>query len=115
MQTNQIIGKNIAYLRGNMQLTQADLATYLDENRVEISYYENGQRTIPMEKLDRLAELFGVETDDFYDENLPHSTTSRAVYAFRSAGLKAEDLKGIADFRRIVKNYLKMKRLEKKL
>lgn len=113
METKYIIGKNIGYLRSRMELTQEDLADYLGMNRVEISYYENGQRVIPMDKLERLADLFGVEAESFYDKDLSNRAYVQTGFAFRSMGLKASDLNAIADFRRIIDNYVKMKSLDK--
>jgi len=113
MTTKEIIGKNLAFLRDKMELTQEEVANYLGVNRVEVSYFENGQRPVSMDHLLRLGDLYGVETEDLYQETLKENY-KQPVSAFRALELKTEDLKSIAEFRRIVKNYKKMKELVNK-
>lgn len=96
-----------------MRLRQEDLAGYLKIQREMISYYENGTREIPIENLKTLANLFGVELYDLMEENAAMSTANIA-FAFRAEGLSAEDLSVISDFKKIVKNYLKIAELKEK-
>lgn len=105
---NLIIGINIKALRERMGLTQEALANYLDTNRECISYYENGQRTIPTSQLSKMADLFCVDEYDFYEEDLLHRGVNVA-FAFRADELKAQDLQSIGEFKKIVRNYISMK------
>ncbi len=106
--TNHIIGNNIRLLREQMGLTQAALGQYLEVAREMISYYENGTRSVPTEQLSKLADLFCIEEYDFYEED-PAKRKLNIAFAFRADALGANDLIGIAQFKKIVRNYVNMK------
>ncbi len=55
--------KNIRNLRGDHDLTQADVAKILKCSQVAYSYYENGRRDIPTEVLIKLAKFYNCSTD----------------------------------------------------
>lgn len=105
------LGATIKQLREGHGLTQQQLADYLEVNRVVLSYFESGERKPALPVLEKLASLFGLEVADLL---APDATTQtlNAAFAFRSAGsLHSQHLAHIASFRRIVSNYLKMKRI----
>ncbi|MDP5168624.1 MAG: helix-turn-helix domain-containing protein [Bacteroidia bacterium] len=106
----QLIGHNIKTFRESMTLSQVDLAGFLSVTREQISYYETGKRNIPLPLLERLSSLFGVELSDLLTEN-PAQASTLAAFAFRAEGLEAQDLESLAEFQKIVKNYLKIHRL----
>lgn len=106
---NIIIGLNIKTLREKMGLTQEALAKYLDTQRENVSYYENGQRNIPSAQLSKLADLFCMNEYDFYEEDL-QSRTINIAFAFRAEELQPQDLESIARFKKIVRNYMSMKK-----
>lgn len=110
---NKTIGQNIKALRGKLRLTQENLAEYLGIDRVNISYYENCERRIPVVHLNKLADLFGVELHDLLTEDLVNQSLN-VSFAFRATNLTNEDLQNIAQFKRIVKNYLKLVDLKNK-
>ena len=106
--TNQIIGQNIRLLREQMGLNQEALAQYLGIAREMISYYENGNRPVPTDHLTKLANLLCMEEYDFY-ENDPAKRKLNIAFAFRADALNEADLNGIAQFKKIVRNYMAMK------
>ncbi len=108
MNQNQVIGNNLKMYREKFGLTQDILAEYLGINREEISYYENGKRIAPTNVLYEAAKLFGIDEFDFYETDM-ESSGIKVALAFRADTLSVKDLKQIADFRKIVLNYLKMK------
>lgn len=110
MDQNQIIGKNLQALRKKMGFTQDQVAEYLAVIREEISYFENGNRSIPSHLMSKLAYLYGVDAYDLYEENLDLANVNLAL-AFRAESLKPADLIQIAQFKKIVMNYLRMKTL----
>jgi transcriptional regulator with XRE-family HTH domain len=110
MKNNTIIGKNIKAYREKLQLSQKQLADWLGVSREMISYYESGKREIDLRKLESLAELFGIELINILEED-SYLVSSDLAFAFRSGEIADEDLKQISHFRRIIKNYLKMKQL----
>ena len=75
-----------------------------------ISYYEGGGRSVPMLTIEKLASLFGVDAYDLFEENASLHTANNA-FAFIADDLLNTDLEQIAQFRKIVKNYVSMKNL----
>ena len=108
--TNLIIGQNIRTLREKMGLTQEVLAQYLGTSREQMAYYEIGQRSIPSAQLSKLANLFCMNEYDFYEEDLQNRSVNIA-FAFRADELQAQDLESIAQFKKIVRNYISMKKV----
>lgn len=109
LNTNQITGQNIKMLRTKVGLTQDALAQYLGTSREQVAYYENGSRSVSSKHLGKLADLFCMNEYDFFEENL----TNREInisFAFRADILEPEDLASIAKFKKIVRNYLNMKK-----
>ncbi|HPR72993.1 MAG TPA: helix-turn-helix transcriptional regulator [Bacteroidales bacterium] len=102
------IGENIRLLRESYGLTQEQVASIIGINRESLSYYENGSRPVPVKYLESFADLFNVDTDHLLAEN-PEEI--RIVTSFRLIDATDEDLKQTSAFRRIVKNYLKLKSL----
>lgn len=110
MKNNTIIGENIKSYRERLQLTQNEVANCLGVSRELISYYEAGKREIDLKKLEVLADLFGVELLNLFEENKDNVVVDLA-FAYRSDDMTEEDLKQIGGFRKIIKNYLKMRRV----
>lgn len=106
---NLVIGQNIKTLREKMGLTQEALAQYLGTKREYIGYYEIGHRNIPSAQLTKLANLFCMNEYDFYEEDAQNKNINIA-FAFRADELHAQDLESIAQFKKIVRNYLSMKK-----
>ena len=111
---NKLVGANLKALRKAFGYTQVELATVLGINdRETISFYENGERKIPLAHLNRLADLFNVELAVLFSDDLTDQKLHKA-FAFRKEELKEKDLLVLAEFNRIVKSYIKIARLEKK-
>lgn len=107
METDKIIGHNIQAFRQKLGLTQQELADFVSVLREDISYYETGSRSVPTTVLTRLAELFGVDEIDLYEQDAVNQKLNLA-FAFRANTLSQEDLASIAAFQKIAKNYLRM-------
>ena len=90
-------------------LTQQQLADYLDVTRELISFIESGKRDISISKLNKLADLFGIELGELLEEDSKIQDVNLAL-AFRTEDTEV-DLENIASFRRIVLNYLKIEKL----
>lgn len=105
------VGSRIKKFRDRQGLTQEQVGNYLDLSRSQISLVENGERTIDLEKLEKLANLFGVDLAVFFAEDEDQVSTELA-FAFRSDDICQSDLEQIARFKKIVKNHQKMKRLK---
>jgi predicted transcriptional regulator len=114
METFEIIGRNIRLYREQMGMNQDDLAKYLEVNRVLVSYYETGEREIPIDAMNKLTDLFGIDMMDLMEMNA-HHVKANVAFAFRAESINESDLESIAKFKRIVKNYLKMSDLSNEI
>jgi len=113
MKASNIIGSNIKMFRNKMGIRQEDLAKYLGIKREMISYYENESRDIPLDHLNRLADLFNVDLSDLMEED-SNLQKANVALAFRTNELCLDDMNVIAEFGKIVKNYIKLNNLCKK-
>jgi transcriptional regulator with XRE-family HTH domain len=106
---NFVVGANIKRLREQMGLTQESLAQYLGTSREQVAYCEVGSRAVSAAHLAKLADLFCMDEYEFYEEDLEKIQINLA-FAFRAENLTPDNLNTIAQFKRIVKNYLNMKK-----
>lgn len=107
---NEKIGDNLKSLREANKFTQENVARYLGIGRSAYSMYESGDREMPLELMEKAAELFGCDLDVLFEEDAK-AIESALTCAFRVDNLKPEDMEQIAHFKGIVKNYLKMNNL----
>ncbi len=104
----KILSKNLKDFRIKLGLTQDQIAEYLDISREEVSYYETNRRNVPSELISKYSKLFGVDEYDLYEEDSAIKNLNLA-FAFRANEISSNDLKVIADFKKIALNYLKIK------
>jgi transcriptional regulator with XRE-family HTH domain len=107
---NEIVGNNLKKLREANRFSQEQVASFLGINRSTYSNYESGDREAPLEVLEKASDLFGCELHLLFEEN-ESVVDNMLVCAFRVDDLSASDMKEVASFKNIVKNYLKIKRL----
>lgn len=110
MNQDLLVGKNLLNLRRKLGLTHEQVAEYLSITCLELSYYETGECNIPIFLMAPLANLFGVDEYDFYEKELDLNTMNLAL-PFGVENIKTSDLEQIAQFNKIVRNYLGMKLL----
>ncbi|MEY4834536.1 MAG: hypothetical protein RI980_651 [Bacteroidota bacterium] len=103
-------GLVIKGLREKYGYTQEKVAEYLGIKREMISFYENEGREITLEILEKLSDLFGVELDVFFIDNVDEAL-AEVVFAYRKDNLNNNDMENMAAFGKIVKNYLKINNL----
>lgn len=106
---NKIIGNNLKKIRAISSFTQEEVAVALGINRSTYSNYESGEREMPINLLEKAADLFGCELHVFFEENF--SEDMILATAFRIDGLNDNDLQEIIHFKDIVKSYIKMDQL----
>ncbi len=109
-ESNNIIGNNIKRFRERLDLSQEMLANYLGLTHAAISQYENGHRVVPSDVILKIAGLFGIDGYDLYEENILDQRVNVA-FAFRADALSTGDLQQISMFRKVVRNYLQMKKV----
>ena len=105
------IGRNILVFRRKLGISQQDIADYCGVSRELISYYENGNREVSLLHLEKISEFMNIDIEVFFEEN-PVDIKPDLSLTFRANELNVDDRKSIAFFKEIVKNYLKMKKLE---
>ena len=103
-------GLIIKGLRDKYEYTQEKVAEFLGIKREMISFYETGEREVPLEVLEKLSDLFGVDLDVFFVDNVDQAL-AEVVFAFRKNDFDNDDMDAMAAFGKIVKNYLKINNL----
>lgn len=107
----QFIGRNIKYFRDKLGLSQEQVAGFLGlKHREQIAQYESGRTQVPVESLNKLCDLFGVDLATLLEENEENLKVEMA-FAFRADDLNVGDLNQISFFKKAVKNYLKLQRI----
>ncbi len=107
---NAIIGNNLRLLRTANSFTQQQIADFLEIKRSAYSNYESGEREMPLDRLERVATLYGCELSDLLSDD-QRAIDNMLICAFRIDDLNVADLNEIASFKSIVMNYLKMNNL----
>ena len=69
----------IYLLRTRRELSQEDLAAALGVSRQSVSKWETGQSVPDLDKIIRMADLFGVSVDELVREGAPPQAEPRAV------------------------------------
>lgn len=105
-------GETIKAYRERFGLNQEIVASFLKIKREMLSYYETDTREAPLDVLEKLSDLFGIELADFFDDE--GGIQTNLAFAFRAEGLMEKDLEEIAAFKKVVKNYVKLISLENK-
>ena len=106
------IQNNIKAIRKKLGYTQETVADVLGIGRTTYTEYETKDIDIPFGILEKLSDFFGVELTSFFVEN-ENQLKDALVYAFRTDGISVDDLRKITRFKSIVKNYIKMQRIER--
>ena len=83
------IAQNLAYLRTNSGMTQAELAERMHYSDKAISKWERGESVPDVFVLKQLADLFGVTVDDLLTAETPEALQEKLD---GQAGATAEDL-----------------------
>ncbi len=107
MEERLTIAKNIKMMREASGYTQDNIASFLGINRSTYSNYELGTRELPLEHMEKLADLYGCDAYVLYEEDADIVKNMLAT-AFRVDNLSSEDMAQVAAFKRVVKNSLMM-------
>lgn len=110
-QSMRALQNNIKAIRKKLGYTQETVADVLGIARTTYTEYETKDIDIPFDTLEKLSDFYGVELSSFFVEN-EEALNDTLVCAFRTEGVSVEGLRKIARFKSIVKNYIKMRRIE---
>lgn len=102
------IGKKVRQLREAANLTQQQVADYLEVDQSLISKFEKGERSISSEALKQLAVLFCCPVSALISEEAVKPVFN---VAFRTNAMSAEDLRALSVINRIALNQLQMDQL----
>lgn len=64
------LNTNVKFLRKKMEMTQPELAKYLNINTRSLSNFEGGSVNTSLEVLDKLHQLFNISLDDLVYKDL---------------------------------------------
>lgn len=103
---DNIINKNIKLFRDSFGFTQEKVASFIGIDRGAYANYESG-RDIPYHILQKLCNLYGVSLSSLYEED-EKKIQDELICCFRTDTLCDNDLIEISDFKKIVRNYLKI-------
>jgi transcriptional regulator with XRE-family HTH domain len=106
MEEKNNFAENLRILRTRCGYTQDTVSAYLGITQSAYNKYEAGVNDVPMETLEKLALLYNVEEYDLLAGNMENMQADM-VFAFRKGDANV-DLTQIAQFQKIVKNYLEM-------
>lgn len=73
------LGENIYHLRTEKNMSQGDLADALEVSRQSVSKWENNSAVPELEKLVKMAELFGVTIDELVTGTAPESPAAAST------------------------------------
>lgn len=116
MNINKYIGNKIRELREKYNLTQEELAEYLNTTSQTVSRYEIGDRKTNQDILYKLAEYFKVSINDFFPPlsfdngklmEISSDTVQIPVLGTIKAGIAIEAQQDILEYIDIPKNWLK--------
>jgi len=101
MDNDNLAGRGFKELREGSNLTQVQIANFLNVDQSYISKFEKGERKLSVDILEKMCNLFGCNIKYFEDEDEKYTPMS---IAFRSSNLQNEDLETIAAINKVAIN-----------
>mgnify|MGYP003613671288 CR=1 FL=1 len=102
---DEIVRENFKRFRKKINITQEQMAEYLELEQSSISKFENGERTITLSNLEKACSLFGVNISDMFKKSDIFKVLSPS---FRKTGLSLTSLEDISFINKIALNILEM-------
>lgn len=110
MNDTEIIAKNIRFMREANHFPIENVATFLGVDNSTYLEYESGTKDLSLDEMENLSDLYGCDGYLMYEENL--DVVKQQISEIPTPpNLCPSDMKEIAHFKKIVKAYLKMKRI----
>ena len=108
------VGEKIRYFRTKRNITQQELADYLNTTSQTISRYENGVLEANQTVLFSLADYFGISINDFFPNTITETQEEKYKQLLKSKGLMddndnidEESLNKLLKIADMIKNYEK--------
>ncbi|MDD3123455.1 MAG: helix-turn-helix transcriptional regulator [Candidatus Izemoplasmatales bacterium] len=100
-----IIRENFKKLRRRINITQEQMADFLNLEQSSISKFESGERTISVSNLEKACSLFGIPLNEIYKES---DIMRELSPSFRKTNLSMESLDDISKINKIAMNIMEM-------
>jgi len=115
MDINKYVGARIRYFRQKRNITQGELAEFLQTTTQTISRYEKGDRRIDQDVLFRIAKYFKVSVNEFFPETTTEKENEEYKRILKEKGLMDENEKiKVEDFNRLIKIADMIQEMDKK-
>lgn len=101
MENVSLVSRRFKELRESSNLTQAQIASFLNIDQSYVSKFEKGERKLSIDVLEKMCNLFGCTLR--YFENEEEKYTQMSI-AFRSNSLQNDDLEAIAAINKVALN-----------
>lgn len=101
MKIGGLASKRFKDLRESSSLTQGQVANFLNIDQSYISKFENGERKLSVDTMEKICDLFGCNLSYFQNEDEEYVPLN---IAFRSNTLQIEDLEAIAAINKVALN-----------
>ncbi|SHK49409.1 DNA-binding transcriptional regulator, XRE-family HTH domain [Hathewaya proteolytica DSM 3090] len=101
MENVNLASRRFKELRESSNLTQAQIASFLNIDQSYVSKFEKGERKLSIDILEKMCNLFGCTLRYFESEDEKYIPMS---IAFRSNSLQNEDLEAIAEINKVALN-----------
>ena len=101
MQNVNLASRRFKELRESGNLTQAQIASFLNIDQSYVSKFEKGERKLSVDIVEKMCNLFGCTLKYFESEDEKYTPMS---IAFRSNSLQNEDLETIAAINKVALN-----------
>lgn len=101
MENVNLASKRFKELRESSNLTQAQIADFLNIDQSYVSKFEKGERKLSIGILEKMCNLFGCTLKHFESEDEKYIPMS---IAFRSNNLQNEDLETISAINKVALN-----------
>jgi len=107
----EIARDNLKRFRKEMNISQEQIAEYLNLKQSSISKFESGERNLSMSNIEKVCSLFGIQTSDIFKEQ---SNSKKILPSFRNTDLSISSLKDIANINKIALNIIEMRLISEK-
>ena len=104
------LGEKLRSLRVKSKISQAQLSNYLGVDQSMVSKFENGERHVTSDIIDKLSKLYCISINDLLSGEEVISSFS---IAFRSSDLDVGDLDKLAIINKIALNQFEMDRINR--
>jgi transcriptional regulator with XRE-family HTH domain len=105
----QILGKNLTYYRQLRGLSLKQVAEYLNVPEATYESFELNSRDLTLVHLIKLEDLLYVDMFDLLESDV--SLHTEQFESVKLSEMELGDLKAIAEFHRIIMNYIKIKKI----